>query len=136
MAAREEFSARIKDQAWTRANGLCENNACGLPIQKGKAHFDHILPDALKGKPTLANCQVLCIPCHIAKTAQDVKRIRKADRQRKGELRIKTAPAAQIQNTPMPTTPRAAARREQAAATDKTRLGIGGRWVFGQFIAY
>lgn len=134
--ARSEFPAKIRDAAWTRANGHCENKACGLPIQKGKAHFDHILPDALKGKPTLANCQVICIPCHIAKTAKDVKQIRKADRQRKADRRIKTAPAAPIQGAPMPTTPRAAERRERAATDDKTRLGIGGRWVLGQFIAY
>ena len=82
MTKRLEFSAKVRDQAAQRANGKCE--MCGLPFNGRRPHYDHILPAALGGKPELANCQVLCEPCHKEKTAkEDVPRIRKADRQRR-----------------------------------------------------
>jgi 5-methylcytosine-specific restriction protein A len=81
--SREEFPRKVKDAAHARADGKCENKACGAPLTVGKFHFDHILPCALGGKPTLANCAVICEACHKEKTArEDVPRIRKADRQR------------------------------------------------------
>lgn len=81
--ARVEFSKKVKDQAYARASGKCENRMCGLPLIVGHFHYDHILPCALGGKATLSNCQVLCEACHTAKTSkEDVPRIRKADRQR------------------------------------------------------
>jgi len=79
-----EFSAKTKDQAFTRSNGHCENAKCRLPFNGRRPHYDHILPAALGGKPELSNCQVLCEPCHKVKTGkEDVPRIRKSDRQRK-----------------------------------------------------
>jgi hypothetical protein len=54
-------------------------------LKPGEAECDHILPDALGGEPTLANCMVLCRQCHRGpggKTAQDIAKIRKADRAR------------------------------------------------------
>lgn len=78
-----EFSAKVRDQAIRRANGHCENKACGLPFGNKRPEVDHILPCALGGKPVLANAQVLCAACHKAKTANDVRGIRKADRVRK-----------------------------------------------------
>lgn len=82
MTKRLEFSAKVRDQAAQRANGKCE--MCGLPFNGRRPHYDHILPAALGGKPELANCQVLCEPCHKEKTGkQDIPRIRKSDRQRK-----------------------------------------------------
>lgn len=77
---RLEFSATIKRKAFERAAGQCEK--CSAPISAGKVDYDHILPDVLGGKPELANCQALCIPCHKEKTAADIGRIRKAGRQR------------------------------------------------------
>lgn len=77
--SRMEFPGKVRDLAAQRANGRCEK--CGGAFKKPE--FDHILPDALGGQPVLANCMVLCSPCHKEKTAQDVKRIRKADRQRR-----------------------------------------------------
>ena len=74
-----EFPRKIKAAAFQRANGHCE--ACKLPF-KGGAEYDHILPAALGGLPTLANCRAICTPCHKAKTATDVQTVRKADRQR------------------------------------------------------
>jgi 5-methylcytosine-specific restriction protein A len=79
---RQEFPAKVKDQAFARSKGLCEKRGCGLPLQVGKFTYDHILPDALGGKPVLANCQVICRACDKIKTGeQDIPRIRKADRQ-------------------------------------------------------
>ena len=78
---RLEFSGKTRDQAAARAAGHCE--ACGLPFGGARPEYDHILPAAYGGLPTLANCRVLCRSCHAAKTATDVRGIRKADRQRK-----------------------------------------------------
>ena len=80
--SRDEFTAKTRDQAAIRAAGKCER--CGIPLKAGSGHFDHVLPVALGGTPTLANCQVLCEPCHKGKTGkEDVPRVRKADRQRR-----------------------------------------------------
>lgn len=77
---RLEFPRKIKSAAFARSGGKCE--ACGLPFKAGPAEYDHVLPAALGGEATLANCRALCRACHAEKTANDVKRIRKADRQR------------------------------------------------------
>lgn len=77
---RRDFPRKIKAQAILRANGCCE--ACSARLKVGEAEVDHILPDALGGEPVLSNARVLCRVCHGAKTADDIGRIRKADRQR------------------------------------------------------
>lgn len=77
---RLNFSPQTKRKAYDRDGGKCRE--CGCDVPETRAQYDHILPDALGGKPELANCQLLCGPCHKEKTAQDVGRIRKADRQR------------------------------------------------------
>jgi 5-methylcytosine-specific restriction protein A len=97
MTARSEFPAKVKDAAYARSQGRCENKTCGVVLTTGKFHFDHILPDALGGKPELVNCAVLCTSCHGAKTArEDVPRIRKADRQRRAHIGAKAAPKVRI----------------------------------------
>lgn len=77
---RREFSRKIRAAAILRAGGRCE--ACMAKLKVREGEVDHILPDALGGEPTLENAQVLCSVCHKAKTADDVRRVRKADRQR------------------------------------------------------
>lgn len=77
---RNEFTRKTKAQAFARADGKCE--VCGVRLMPGKFRFDHILPDALGGEPTLENCKVQCSACDQPKTADDIRRIRKADRQR------------------------------------------------------
>ena len=102
--SRQEFPSKVRDQAYARSRGFCENRACGLPLTVGKFAYDHILPDALGGKPELANCMVVCVACHGAKTAkEDVPRIRKADRQRKKFIGAKVA-KAQIKSPGFPRT--------------------------------
>jgi 5-methylcytosine-specific restriction protein A len=87
--ARHEFSEKVKDQEFARAGGKCR--VCGIVIGTKAKHYDHILPDALGGKADLANCALLCEPCHRDKTAhEDIPRIRKADRQRKAHVGART----------------------------------------------
>jgi 5-methylcytosine-specific restriction endonuclease McrA len=78
---RREFSTKVKVAAFDRAADHCE--CCGARLQVGRIHYDHIIPDALGGDPTLENCAVLCRGCHGVKTArEDVPRIAKAKRVR------------------------------------------------------
>ena len=77
--ARREFSRKIKAAAIKRADGKCEK--CLAVLKPREAEVDHILPDVLGGEPVLANARVLCSVCHKAKTADDIRRTRKADRQ-------------------------------------------------------
>jgi len=78
--ARREFTRKIRQAAIARAAGKCEK--CTAALKPGEAEVDHILPDILGGEPVLANARVLCRPCHAEKTADDIRRTRKADRQR------------------------------------------------------
>jgi 5-methylcytosine-specific restriction endonuclease McrA len=78
--ARKEFPRKVKAAIIKRAAGRCE--ACKAVLKPGEGDVDHILPDALGGKPDAANGRLICKVCHAAKTAIDVGRIRKADRQR------------------------------------------------------
>jgi 5-methylcytosine-specific restriction enzyme A len=94
---RLEFSATIKRKAFERANGKCET--CAAPISPGKVEYDHRLPCALGGRADLANCQAICIPCHKEKTAADIGRVRKADRQRNRHVGAVT-PKAKIPSPP------------------------------------
>ncbi len=64
---------------------VCAN--CGVRLMDGRTReklaafqIDHILPIALAGTNEDDNLQALCIPCHKIKSAQDIKRIRKAAR--------------------------------------------------------
>lgn len=76
---RREFTGKVMAQAALRANKQCE--CCTRVLRAGDFHYDHIIPDALGGEPTLDNCQVLCLSCHSVKTTkQDVPRIAKAKR--------------------------------------------------------
>lgn len=100
MTARLEFSRKVRMAAFDRAAGRCEGringDRCGADISDGRCDYDHILPAALGGKAELANCQCLCIACHKAKTASDVRGIRKADRQRAARANAKPEPKQRI----------------------------------------
>lgn len=78
--ARREFARKVKAAAIARAAGHCEK--CKAVLKPGEGEVDHILPDILGGEPVLANAQVLCRVCHTAKTGDDIRRTRKADRAR------------------------------------------------------
>lgn len=79
MSSRREFPAKIKVAAFKRADGRCEK--CSASLTGGRVEYDHRIPDALGGEPTLENCEVLCRNCHGSKTAsEDIPRISKAKR--------------------------------------------------------
>lgn len=88
---RREFSRKTKAQAFARSKGNCE--VCGVRLSVGKFRYDHILPDALGGEPTLDNCKVQCSSCDAPKTAEDIGRIRKADRARDKHTGALTKPS-------------------------------------------
>lgn len=101
MTKRIEFTRNIKAQIITRANGKCEK--CSAILKAGEGEVDHILPCALGGEATDANGRLLCRVCHVEKTADDIRRVRKSDRQRdkaSGALRAKSALAGRKQPKP------------------------------------
>ena len=100
--ARREFTRKVRQAALDRAKGRCEK--CSAVLKPSEGEVDHILPDVLGGEPVLANAQVLCRVCHTEKTAADVRRTRKADRQRdkaSGAIR----PKGRIPSPPKPPKP-------------------------------
>ncbi len=101
MTKRIEFTRKIKGLIKARADGKCEN--CSAKLKAGEGEVDHILPCALGGGATVANGRLLCRVCHLEKTADDIRRIRKSDRQRdkaSGALRAKSALAGRKQPRP------------------------------------
>jgi 5-methylcytosine-specific restriction endonuclease McrA len=78
--SRTEFTRKTKAQGFERSGGKCE--ICGVRLMPGKFRFDHKLPCALGGDNSLENLVVQCVACDKPKTADDVRRIRKADRQK------------------------------------------------------
>ena len=57
MSTRREFTSKIKLAAFERAKGQCER--CTGKLYPGKFRYNHRIPDALGGEPTLDNCEVL-----------------------------------------------------------------------------
>lgn len=78
--ARLEFPRKIRAAIIARAQGKCE--ACSSALKPGEGEVDHILPCSLGGKGEAANGWLLCRQCHAEKSAADIRRTRKADRQR------------------------------------------------------
>ena len=77
-----DFPLKVEDDALARANGRCEG--CGGALKPGRFQYDHIKPHAMGGASDLANCQVLCTACHIAKSqTDDMPSINRADRKGK-----------------------------------------------------
>ena len=79
-ARRPTFSTSFRLNLFLMRKGLCA--ACTQKIDAGKAwDIDHILPLALGGTNEPDNLQILCKPCHRAKTTKsDVPRIAKTKR--------------------------------------------------------
>lgn len=91
---RREFPKAVKRDAFARAGGQCEGKPygerCQVKLTLGKYHYDHDIPDALGGDPTLENCVVLCVACHKDKTAtKDIPAIAKTKRIQDQQIGIK-----------------------------------------------
>jgi 5-methylcytosine-specific restriction endonuclease McrA len=101
---RQEFSKRIKLEAFTRSKGICEG--CTARLSAGQYAYDHIKRDTDGGLPTLENCAVLCTPCHTAKTAGEAPIGAKNNRVRNKHLGIKkrkrTIPGRRFNGDPIP----------------------------------
>lgn len=91
---RREFSKQVRRDAFMRANGRCEGHPygerCPVKLRVGRFHYDHDIPDALGGEPTLENCVVLCLACHKEKTgSRDIPAIAKTKRIQDREIGIR-----------------------------------------------
>ena len=75
---RRTLTPAIKRLVLERYDHRC--GACRDPFGPELIEFDHILPLALGGADEPGNLQPLHPACHKEKTAQDLKRIAKADR--------------------------------------------------------
>lgn len=64
-----------------RQDGLCA--CCGKPLDGKPVEYDHEIPLCLGGADELHNLRAVTAACHLGKTAIDVGRKAKADRQRK-----------------------------------------------------
>lgn len=64
--------ARNRQHRFERAHGKCE--MCGTYLMPGLWQCDHIVPVSRGGSNDITNLQVLCRPCHLAKTRQDRKK--------------------------------------------------------------
>lgn len=68
-----KFIKRERKAAWAKASGKCE--ACGTVVEFNAGdhgfHLDHIVPLADGGADDQDNKQVLCMLCHIRKTAEE-----------------------------------------------------------------
>lgn len=85
---RREFPAKIKVAAYERSKGRCER--CTAFLVAGKFRYNHRIPDAIGGEPTLDNCEVLCLACDAPQTYEiDIPRIAKTRRIRKREAGVK-----------------------------------------------
>ncbi len=63
---------------------------CGEKLTRKEGYqFDHITALALGGADTPENLRAVRVPCHKKISAQDIRMIRKADRQRKAWLGVK-----------------------------------------------
>lgn len=90
--ARAEFSKKVKNAAYERANKRCEGTGtfygwepghrCNMPLDRG-VEYDHIILEANSHDNSLTNCAAVCIPCHEYKTRKrDIPTAAKTVRQR------------------------------------------------------
>lgn len=85
---RREFSAKVKLAAFERANGNCER--CPSKLYPGKFRYNHRIPDALGGEPSLQNCELLCLACDSRQTYKtDIPAIAKSKRIRRREAGVR-----------------------------------------------
>lgn len=77
LAPRKALPKAVQLEIFDRSRGICEASDCD---NAGK-EIDHIIPQACGGSNEPENLQLLCRHHHQKKTADDLQRIAKADRQ-------------------------------------------------------
>ena len=98
-ARRKGFSARDVASVFIKYEARCA--ACAIKVQLGGYDIDHIVRLDAGGTHELENWQLLCVPCHKAKTRDDNREAKKgrrirgetgqrARRERRGEGSIKS----------------------------------------------
>ena len=127
MSRRTEFTRKTKQEALARSGHRCEAAGTRYGFEEGQrcncslslgVQFDHDVPDQLGGDNSLENCRAICVQCHKHKTRNDVRQIRKSDRQRdkaSGVLR----PAGKIKSPGFPKTAKAAKRGNKPALPNR-----------------
>lgn len=104
---RQEFTKRVKLDAWERCGGRCEGNCGGAKLYPGKYEFHHDTECTFGGQATADNCLVLCIACHSAITRKRASVIAKSNRVRERHLGIK-----RVSGRPLPGTKASGWRRK------------------------
>lgn len=104
MAKRREFTRKVKAQIVLRATveGVVCCEGCGLILGKKPYDIDHTVAEELvidKTKPlTAADGKLLGkVCCHIPKTGDDIRMVRKSDRQRDRDSGV-IAPSGKFQS--------------------------------------
>jgi 5-methylcytosine-specific restriction endonuclease McrA len=116
--SRTEFTRKTKQEALKRSGLRCEASGPRYGFEEGQrcnchlslgVQYDHAVPDALGGDNSLENCLAICVQCHKLKTKNDIRQIRKSDRQRDKAVGV-IRPAGKIKSAPFPKTEKAARR--------------------------
>lgn len=95
MTTRRFISTRERVRLFQRAGGCCQ--LCGMKIAAGAGFdVDHITPLELGGADDTPNFQVVCRPCHRAKSVRDIKDIRRAQRREARQI------GAKVSRNPLP----------------------------------
>lgn len=85
-----QIPPRVKIRVFDKHSGHCV--VCGTRIGGSLLPaYDHIVPLVNGGENRENNLQLLCVPCHKAKTVQDIKEKALVARKRKNHLGIKRA---------------------------------------------
>jgi 5-methylcytosine-specific restriction protein A len=80
---------RVKARVYLDAEGRCQHCTRFVDGSALLGQYDHIIPLILGGENRESNLQLLCVPCHKAKTKLDVKLKAKVARVQKRHLGIK-----------------------------------------------
>lgn len=108
--SRTEFSRKTKQAALERSGFRCEAEGSRYGFEEGQrcnchlslgVQFDHNVPDQLGGDNSLENCMAICVQCHKFKTRNDVRQIRKSDRQRDKAIGV-IRPKQTLRSAPFP----------------------------------
>lgn len=120
----------VRLRIFDRDHGTCY--LTGIKIKPGDPwDIEHVKRLDDGGENRESNMRPALKAPHRIKTAEETSRGKKADRARKKHVGIRTEPAKKLEGPSFPAAP-----EKDRKPSDKTRLGIGGRWVFGQFIPY